>query len=294
MVPRTTRRRQRRSEIRRARRQRRLVVLSVLVLLAAVAAIAISVFVVRQNAVADAPDKGRLLLNEGFNGTTLNTDNWSPCYEWSANGCTNQGNHELEWYVPGQVKVADGLLTLEAKPQSITGIDNKRFHYVSGMISGLSPDRTLFSFKYGYVESRVKIPKGQGLWPALWMLPASRASLPEVDIFETVGEAPNVAALHTHWLKNGKNVGSGTNYQGPDFSAGWHTFGLEWKPDSLTWYVDGVARLHVTDPKQIPREQMYLIANLAVGGTFTRRPNQSTPFPAALKIDYIKVWGEPA
>jgi beta-glucanase (GH16 family) len=293
MVPRATRRRQRRSEIRRARRQRRLLVLSVLVVLVGLA-IAVSVFVVRKNAVADGPDKGTLLLNEGFNGTSLDASKWSPCYEWSANGCTNQGNHELEWYIPGQVKVADGLLTLEAKRQDITGIDDKKFDYVSGMISGLSPDRTLFSFKYGYVESRVRIPKGQGLWPALWMLPASRASLPEVDIFETVGEEPDVAALHTHWDKDGKNVDSGVRYHGPDFSAGWHTFGLEWKPDSLTWYVDGVARLHVTDTKQIPHEQMYLIANLAVGGTFTKRPNKSTPFPAALKIDSIKVWGVPA
>jgi beta-glucanase (GH16 family) len=293
MVPRTTRRRQRRSEIRRARRQRRLLVLSVLVVLVGLA-IAVSVFVVRKNAAADGPDKGMLLLNEGFNGTSLNSNNWSPCYEWSANGCTNEGNHELEWYVPDQVRVADGVLSLEAKPRTITGVDNRQFDYVSGMISGLSPDRTLFSFKYGYVESRVQIPKGQGLWPALWMLPASRASLPEVDIFETVGEAPDVAALHTHWLEHGKNVGRGIKWHGPDFSAGWHTFGLEWKPDSLTWYVDGVARLHVTDMKQIPHEQMYLIANLAVGGTFTKPPNQSTPFPSALKVDYIKVWGAPA
>jgi len=288
MVPRTARRHRRRTELRRARRHRRvLILLATLV----VVAIAVSVFVLRKNAVAEGPDKGALLLNEPFNGTELNTDHWSPCYEWSANGCTNMGNHELEWYIPQQLTVANGALSLQAKPQTVTGIDGKQFDYVSGMISGLSPDRTLFSFQYGYVEARVQIPKGQGLWPALWMLPTSRQSLPEVDIFETVGEQPHVAQLHTHWLEDGKRQNDGTKWHGPDLTQGWHTFGLEWKPNSLTWYVDGTARLRVTDPKQIPHEPMYLIANLAVGGTFTKPPNASTPFPATFKLDYLKVWG---
>jgi beta-glucanase (GH16 family) len=254
-------------------------------------AVAASVFVVRQNAGADGPDKGALLLNEGFDGPALNANHWSPCYEWSANGCTNMGNHELEWYVPQQDTVANGALSLQAKPQTVTGIDDQSFNYVSGMISGLSPDRTLFSFQYGYVESRVQIPKGQGLWPALWMLPASRQSLPEVDIFEAVGEQPDVAQLHTHWLENGQRQTAGIKWHGPDLTSGWHTFGLEWKPTSLTWYVDGAPRLRVTNPKAIPHEPMYLIANLAVGGTFTKPPDAQTPFPATFKLDYLRVWG---
>jgi beta-glucanase (GH16 family) len=162
MVPRTARRRtRRRSEIRRARRQRR--VLALLVALVAVT-IAVSVFVTREDAVADGPTKGHLLFNEGFDGSSLNSDRWSPCYHWSSSGCTNLSNNELEWYIPEQVKVADGTLSLEAKRETVTGLDDREFDYVSGMISGLSPERPLFSFKYGYAEARVRVPAGKGLW----------------------------------------------------------------------------------------------------------------------------------
>ncbi len=293
MVPRSARRdKPRRTAIRRARRKRRAVVLLVL-LVALVVAIGIFVAPERNRAVAEAPAKGRLLLDENFNGTSLDTSRWSPCYWWSSDGCTNAGNNELEWYVPEQVKVADGTLSLVAQPKTVTGLDGKQFDYVSGLISGLSPDRTLFSFQYGYVESRVWVPKGQGLWPALWMLPTTRKSLPEIDIFETVGEKPRVVDMTTHWLENGKSKQDGVKLGVPDFTSGWHTIGLEWKPSSLTWYVDGVARFRVTRDAAIPHEPMYLLANLAVGGVFTKSPNGSTPFPSALKVDYIKVWGTP-
>jgi beta-glucanase (GH16 family) len=289
MVPRATRHPMpRRSKIRRARRQRRVLVL-VVALVAVV--IAVSVFVTRKDAVAEGPAKGPLLFNETFSGRHLDPNRWSPCYHWATDGCTNLSNHELEWYVPGQVKVAGGTLSLEARKQSVTGIDDKRFDYVSGLISGLSPDRELFSFKYGYVESRVKLPEGRGLWSAFWMLPATRESEPELDIFETVGEKPDVVAMHTHWSEGGKDRQHGFRWHDPDLTTGWHTFGLEWKPGSLTWYVDHVARWRVTDPAQIPHESMYLVANLAVGGRYTEPPDASTPFPSALKIDSIKVWG---
>jgi beta-glucanase (GH16 family) len=288
MVPRTARRRtQRRSEIRRARRQRR--VLVALVVLVAVI-IGVSVFVTRENAVADGPTKGKLLFNESFDGSSLDSQRWSPCYHWSISGCTNLSNNELEWYVPEQVKVDDGTLSLEAKRQSVIGLDDHRFDYVSGMISGKSPERTLYAFKYGYVESRVRVPEGKGLWSAFWMLPSTGESEPEVDIFEFVGEKPDEITMHTHWLEDGKDLQHGSKFRGPDFTVGWHTFGLEWKPNSLTWYVDDVARWRVTDVKQIPQEDMYLIANLAVGGRFTKSPDDSTPFPSSMKVDYIKVW----
>ena len=289
MVPRPARRpTQRRSEIRRTRRRRR--VLVALVALVAVI-IGVSVFVTREDAVADGPSKGRLLFNESFDGTSLKSDRWSPCYHWSSSGCTNLSNDELEWYIPEQVKVADGTLALEAKQQSVTGLDDRRFDYVSGMISGLSPERPLFAFKYGYVESRVQVPAGRGLWSAFWMLPTTGESKPEVDIFEFVGEKPDEVTMHTHWRQDGKDRQHGYRWQGPDFTEGWHTFGLEWKTDSLTWYVDGAARWKITDTEQIPQEDMYLIANLAVGGHFTKSPDDSTPFPSSMKVDYIKVWG---
>jgi len=291
MVPRTARRRPpRRSEIRRARRKRR-----VLFALLAVLAIGIplSVFAAREDAVADGPAKGKLLLDESFDGNDLDLDRWSPCYHWAYIGCTNLSNNELQWYLPSQVEVSDGRLSLVADARTVVGLDDREFDFVSGLISGLSPDQKLFAFKYGYVEARVRLPAGRGLWSALWMLPTTRESEPEIDIFETVGEKPELVTMHTHWLEDGKERQQGHKFRTEDMTLGWHTFGLEWKPDSLTFYVDDVARWRVTDPKQIPNEEMYLIANLAVGGRFTKSPDETTPFPASLQFDYIRVWEAP-
>lgn len=278
-----------RAAARRGRRRRRVVAGVVLALVLAAA----FVFTARTSADSRTPAKGELLLGEEFNGSSLDTDRWSPCYHWATDGCTNLSNRNLQWYVPGQVKVGDGKLSLEARPEQVVGVEGRQFDYVSGLISGASPDRTLFAFRYGYVESRVKIPEGQGFWPALWMLPTTRSSLPEVDIFEIVGEAPDVVQMHTHWEEDGEERQSGKEWRGPNFAEDWHTFGLEWAPDSLTWYVDGVERWRVTDPEQIPHEDMYLITNLAVGGEYTSRPSRSTQFPAALEVDYLRVWGAP-
>lgn len=297
MVPRTARRRRpRRAEIRRARRRRNVVALLallVVIVMLVTGVIAVSVFVSRHDAVADGPKRGPLGFDESFDGTTLDANRWSPCYHWSSSGCTNLANDELEWYVPEQVKVGDGLLNLEADRRTVTGLENRQFDYVSGLISGLSPKRPLFSFRYGYVEARVKVPKGQGLWSAFWMLPATGESEPEVDIFETIGEEPNVVQMTTHWSEDGKERQRGRDRRGPDMTQGWHTYGLEWKPDSMTWYIDGVARWRVTDPRQIPQEDMYLLANLAVGGQFTKSPNEDTPFPSSLQFDYIRAWELP-
>jgi len=255
--------------------------------------VGVGFLVTREETSAPTPAKGALLLDESFAGDSLNTNRWNPCYHWATDGCTNLSNHELQWYVPGQVKVGDGVLSLEADRRTVTGIDDKQFDYVSGLISGSSPDRTLFAFKYGYVESRVRLPKGQGLWSALWMLPTTRESKPEVDIFETVGENPDTVQMHTHWEQDGRDHQRGHRWHGGDMTEGWHTFGLQWEPDSLTWYVDGEIRWRVTDTAQIPHEDMSLLRTLAVGGALTKTPTAATPFPSSLQVDYIRVWGLP-
>ena len=293
MVPRAARRRPRRAEIRRARRRRALALLA-LIVAGVLAVVAVGVFVTREEVAAPTePPRGALLLDESFDGAGLDTSRWSPCYHWSASGCTNLSNNELEWYVPEQVEVANGVLSLQADRRTVTGIDDRQFDYVSGLISGMSPDRTLFAFKYGYVEARMKLPRGRGLWSALWMLPTTRESEPEVDILEAVGEEPNVVAMTSHWEEGGEDRQRGLRWRGPDMTDRWITVGLRWDPHGLTWYIDGKPRFKVTDPKQVPDEEMYLITNLAVGGNFTEPPDADTPFPSALQVDYIRVWGLP-
>jgi beta-glucanase (GH16 family) len=199
----------------------------------------------------------------------------------------------LQWYVPEQVQLANGTLRLVAKPAMVLGVGGRPFGYVSGLVSNLSPQRNLFSFTYGYVEARARVPKGAGLWSALWMLPTSRESEPEIDIFEVIGDNPDTAYMTLHYIKDGQDKQRKFNYRGSSFAEGWHTFGLLWTPDVIIWFVDGAPRWFVTNTAQIPDEPMYLLANLAVGGTHTGAPNAATHFPATLRFDSIKVWALP-
>ncbi|MBI5564480.1 MAG: glycoside hydrolase family 16 protein [Chloroflexi bacterium] len=237
-----------------------------------------------------------LIFSDEFNGTALNTGRWTTCYWWGKQGCTIATNHELEWYQPDQVLVADGVLRLRAQPRTQTASDGKVYDYTSGVITSgrASYDRTQpvkFSFTYGYAEIRAKIPTGKGLWPAFWLLPIDHTSRPEIDVMEIIGDEPQVVHLRLHYLTaDGERGDKGGKWIGPDFSAGWHTFAINWQPQALVWYVDGVERWRYTDQATIPAEPMYLLANLAVGGDWPGAPDASTQFPSDYQIDYVRVW----
>jgi beta-glucanase (GH16 family) len=140
------------------------------------------------------------------------------------------------------------------------------------------------------VETRARIPAGVGFWSAFWLLPARRAALPEVDVFENVGYQPGVVLQFTHWLAaNGpQQFGNATAVHA---SGGvWHVYGLDWEPGSLTWYVDGRSVWTMNSPPAVPQEDMTLIADLAVGGPYATAPASTTRFPSMLLFDYVKVW----
>lgn len=226
-----------------------------------------------------------LAFRDEFDGG-LNTSKWTTCYPWfnAQTGCTNAGNNELQWYLPDGVSVGNGVAKLTAQKRTVTGTNGKTYNYTSGMISS-GPSK--FSYQYGFIEARVKLPAGKGMWPAFWTLPADQSWPPEVDVLENWGN-PNQVTFNVHW-----NGGSGhqqdlTNFTGPDFTAGFHTIGLSWSPTSLVWYVDGVARKTFTNTAGIPAKPMYILLNLAIDGN--NPPDGSTPFPAAMEIDYVRGW----
>ena len=138
---------------------------------------------------------------------------------------------------------------------------------------------------------RAKVPKGKGLWPAFWTLPSDLSWPPEIDVFEILGDRTNTIYMTYHYptATNGK-VASGGKWNGPDFSADWHTYAVDWEPNVIIWYVDGIERLRYTDTTHIVKKPMYLIANLAVGGVSPGAPDASTSFPSYYEIDYIRVW----
>lgn len=244
------------------------------------------------------PDNGNWawVFREEFDSSVLNKERWTTCYWWNKDGCTNLGNNELQWYLPKNVNVADGQLRLRAQPEPVPGHEGRIFPYTSGMVTtgrdySELPRPARVAFLYGYFEIRAKVPAGKGLWPALWLLPESRESRPEIDILEVLGDTPDKLRMHFHYLNgDGEKVSVGETVPTSDLSKDWHVYGLRWDQNAIVWYLDGVEQWRFTDTKHIPKERMYLIINLAVGGKWPGDPDEKTLFPADFLIDYVRVW----
>ncbi|MEA2170076.1 MAG: hypothetical protein QOF76_3376 [Solirubrobacteraceae bacterium] len=232
--------------------------------------------------------KPKLLFADEFTARGIDHSHWQLCHWWSPNGCTIATNHELEWYLPRQAHAGDGTLRLRATRHAIVRA-GQRYPFTSGMISS-GPGRegpSRFAFTYGRAEMRARLPAGRGLWPAFWMLPADRESLPEIDIMESTGDTPEEMSMHVHYRRaDGTVAAPGRRVH--DLAPGWHRFAVDWSPGSLRWSVDGRERWRVTGPA-VPAEPMYLVANLAVGGDEPGPPDAATHFPAQFVIDWIRV-----
>lgn len=239
-----------------------------------------------------------LLFHDDFDGG-LDRARWQTCHWWvdDGEGCTIATNDELQWYVPGNVDVADGVLELRAERRAVTGRTPEGapvpFEYASGMVTTGRPtweldDAPGFAFTYGRVEIRARVPGGEGLWPAFWLLPTTHDSLPEIDVLELFGST-DTAVFFLHWRDaDGDRRSRGHEVRIDDLTTDWHVFGLDWGPGSLSWDIDGVEHWRVEGP-EVPDEPMYLVANLAVGGVAVGPPDESTRFPARLLVDWVRV-----
>ncbi len=226
-----------------------------------------------------------LIFADEFDGTELDASKWMPCYPWDDGGCTNSGNNELEWYLPGNVEVHDGMLRLRAEIEPVTSSDGKEYPYTSGMVSSYQR----FDITYGYFEMRARMPAGRGLWPAFWTLPSTLEWPPEIDILEVLGQETEVVYTTLHYKQPGNpHLSIGQAYLAGDLSVDFHIYACDWKKDEIVWYVDGNPVFRVRN--DIPQQPMYIIANLAVGGNWPGSPSQDTQFPAYFDIDYIRVY----
>lgn len=238
----------------------------------------------------------RRVFSDEFNSSGLATTNWTRCYWWDDGGCTNLGNQNLNWYTRNNISVANGTLVLTAREQPTRGIGGRSFPYTSGIVTtgryyAERGQRDRFGFTYGYVEVRARIPSGRGLWPAIWLLPSTQRPLPEIDIMEVLGHRPNVLEMHFHYNdQNGQKRVANRRVTVANLSQNFHVYGLEWSPNAIIWYLDGVERWRFTDASAIPREPMYLLINLAVGGNWPGAPDANTRFPAQFLIDYVRIW----
>ena len=238
----------------------------------------------------------KLIFADEFDTKDLRRGKWTTCYWWNKDGCTNLGNNELQWYRPENVSIANGYLRLEARPQRVKGFEGRRFNYTSGMVTtGRDyeelPRNSRVRFRYGHVEVKAKVPAGKGLWAAIWLLPETRESRPEIDIMEVLGDSTRTLRMHYHYIDAaGKKQSVGQDFNKVNLASKWHVYSLTWDPDKIIWYLDGREVWRYANAKTISREDMYLLINLAVGGDWPGPPSRSTKFPAAYLIDYVRIW----
>lgn len=190
--------------------------------------------------------------------------------------------------------------TIDETTRVINTADNSfalnRQPYLSGVITSYDS----FKFKYGRVEARARMPAGKGLWSAFWLLNAyykqDQPEDPEIDIIEAIGDRVTTGNFAYHYQQDNDGDGFYTDRKSierrasiTDFSASFHTYRVDWEEGRIVWYVDDVETARV-EGDQVSSEQMYLIANLAVGGNFPGPADSTTRFPAKFEIDYIRVY----
>lgn len=222
--------------------------------------------------------------------------------KWHFETGDNVNNHEREWYTSGTDNAAldgQGHLVITAKKESPGNYQcwYGSCEYTSARLSTAGQ----FTQAYGHVEVRMKIPRGQGMWPAFWMLGDNigdpNVGWPqcgEIDIMENVGNEPNTVHGTIHGPGYSGSAGVGAAYNGPVFADDFHTYAIDWSPNQIQWSVDGNV-YETRTPADINGNQwvfdhpFYLILNLAVGGYWPGDPDGSTSFPQQLVVDYVHV-----
>jgi beta-glucanase (GH16 family) len=217
---------------------------------------------------------------------SLNTSVWTNGhYWWDGNGGSQSA------FEPANVSDADGILSLTARRQQSTEEDGEVDPYSSGLIQsggiqGVSSPG--FSFTYGYIETRAMFAPGKSMSSTLWMLPVSHQDNQELDLLENYGKSPNVVSGSVH---NWPNAGQSVSHRDPsNLDTTWHTYGVDWEPNQITWYVDGKKMGSCSNASLIPQQAMYLIMNLTAGGSFAGAVSARTPAESSWQVDYIRVW----
>jgi beta-glucanase (GH16 family) len=247
-----------------------------------------------------------LVWSDEFNGpdgSSVDRTKWAV-----ETGGDGWGNQELEYYTDRNenASVHEGNLVIRALPEKYTGPDGVKRNYTSARLKTFGK----FSQTYGRFEARIKIPYGQGMWPAFWMLgdDIDKVGWPacgEIDIMENIGKEPAII----HGSIHGPGYVGSTGIEAPytlsakqRFADDFHIFVIEWDTDSIRFYVDKDLYVRRTRAdlqpgwKWVFDKPFFLILNLAVGGDWPGNPDETTVFPQTMLVDYVRVYqrSEPA
>jgi beta-glucanase (GH16 family) len=234
----------------------------------------------------------------GANGSLPDASKWV-----METGGGGWGNNELETYTnrTQNAQVQDGNLVITANKETYTGTDGIARQYTSARIK----TQGLFDQKNGRFEARIKIPQGQGIWPAFWMLGNNIGTVGwpncgEIDIMENIGKEPD----KVHGSMHGPGYAGGNSLTGTyavpsgKFGDDFHIFAIEWETSVVRFYVDG--KLYETrTPADIPPgtswvydHPFFILLNVAVGGDWPGSPDNSTVFPQTMVVDYVRVYAK--
>jgi beta-glucanase (GH16 family) len=212
------------------------------------------------------------------------------------------GNQELQTYTDRaeNAVVRAGALVITARAERVTGVDGITRDYTSARLK--TKDR--FAQTYGRFEARIQVPRGQGMWPAFWMLgvdidAAGWPACGEIDIMEHIGREPTTIHGTLHGPGYSGSGALSTSTKSPNgalFADGYHLYAVEWEPREIRWYLDGVP-FAAKGSSDLPAgarwvfdHEFFLLLNLAVGGRWPGSPDSSTRFPQEMKVDYVRVY----
>ncbi len=242
-----------------------------------------------------------LLWNDEFSGSALDESKWN--YEPHEPGWTNE---ELQEYTTStdNVFLRDGKLVIKAIKSEKNGKD----YYTSGKVTGQNKT----DFSYGKVVVSAKVPEGQGLWPAIWMMPKEESyygqwpKCGEIDIMEVLGNDVSTSYGTLHFGEPHGEIQGTWGLTGQTYADSFHEYSVEWEPGEIRWYIDGNLYNTANDwftavqgedekPYPAPFDQPFFVQmNLAVGGTWPGNPDATTDFDKAeFEIDYVRVYQKP-
>jgi len=252
------------------------------------------------------PGSWTLVWSDEFNdaaGTQPNKTHWN--YDLGNAENNGWGNREYQYYTANASNAqTDGagmlVITAEKTPNAGPCWNGKPCDYTSARIH----TNGKVSFTYGKVEARMKLPSGQGIWPAFWTLGTDIATNPwpacgEIDIMEFVGKTPNATygTLHGPGYSGAQGIGKPLDF-GKPVADDFHTYTIIKRPNEIVWYVDG-KEYHRLTPALLPAGGMWvfekpfhLLLNLAVGGDWPGSPDANTVFPAQMKVDWVRIYKE--
>jgi beta-glucanase (GH16 family) len=241
-----------------------------------------------------------LVWSDEFNGP----DGSLPDPErWTiVSGGSGFGNNELEYYTdrPVNIHQEGGNLVITARKESYSGPDGVSRHYTSARIQ----TKGLFQAKYGRMEARIKVPDGQGIWPAFWMMGNDFGSVGwpacgEIDIMEKVGFEPSAVhgSLHGPGYSGGEPLtGTFTLPNQGRFKDDFHVFAIEWEPREIRFYMDDTL-FETQTADSLPAGKhwvfdhpFFLLLNVAVGGYWPGDPDATSSFPVSMLVDYVRVY----